>query len=149
MSTQSAPGAHRIVVGVDGSESSKSALRWAARLHPLFDGEIEAVIAWEYPTSYGWSAGLPCDWRPDLDAAKALESTVDEVFGTERPPALKCTVREGRANFVLLEAGDSADLLIVGSRGHGGFAGLLLGSVSAACTEHAKCAVLVAHGNPR
>jgi nucleotide-binding universal stress UspA family protein len=149
MTTESAPGAHRIVVGVDGSESSKSALRWAARLHPLFGGAIEAVIAWEYPTSYGWGAALPCDWRPDLDAAKALESALDEVFGTERPPALTCTVREGRANYVLLEAADGADLLIVGSRGHGGFTGLLLGSVSATCTEHAKCAVLVAHGNPR
>ena len=67
--------------------------------------------------------GLPSDWRPDLDAAKALEAAVDEVFGTERPAALKCTVREGRASYVLLEVGADADLLIVGSRGHGGFRG--------------------------
>lgn len=149
MTTESTPGAHRIVVGVDGSQSSKSALRWAARLLPLFDGEIQAVIAWEYPTSYGWGAALPSDWRPDLDAAKALEAAVDEVFGPERPPSLTCVVQEGRANYVLLEASAGADLLIVGSRGHGGFAGLLLGSVSAACTEHAKCAVLVAHADPQ
>jgi nucleotide-binding universal stress UspA family protein len=142
-------GPRRIVVGVDGSDSSKSALRWAARLLPLFGGEIEAVTSWEYPSSYGWGVALPSDWRPDLDAAKALEAAVDEVFGTERPPGLKCTVCEGRANYVLLQASEGADLLIVGSRGHGGFAGLLLGSVSAACTEHAKCPVLVAHGDPQ
>jgi len=148
MTTEAALGPYRIVVGVDGSESSKSALRWAARLLPLFDGEIEAVTAWEYPSSYGWGVALPSDWRPDLDAEKALQSAVDEVFGSERPVGLKCTVREGRASYVLLDASKSADMLIVGSRGHGGFAGLLLGSVSAACTEHAKCAVLVAHGDP-
>ncbi len=142
-------GPRRIVVGVDGSPSSKSALRWAARMQPLFGGEIEAVISWEYPSSYGWGAGLPSDWRPDLDAAKAIEAAVDDVFGTERPRTLKCTVREGRANYVLLEISEGAELLVVGSRGHGGFAGLLLGSVSAACTEHARCPVLVAHGDPQ
>ncbi len=149
MTTESALGPHRIVVGVDGSESSKSALRWAARLLPVFNGEIEAVIAWEYPSSYGWGIALPSDWRPDLDAAKALEAAVDDAFGNQRPPGLKCTVCEGRASYVLLEASEGADLLIVGSRGHGGFAGLLLGSVSTACTEHAKCPVLVAHGDPQ
>jgi nucleotide-binding universal stress UspA family protein len=137
------------VVGVDGSESSKSALRWAARLYPVFDGEIQVVTSWEYPSSYGWGVALPSDWRPDIDAAKAVESTVDEVFGTERPPGLRCIVTEGRASSVLLQASAGADLLIVGSRGHGGFAGLLLGSVSAECAEHAKCPVLVAHGDPK
>ena len=136
-------------MGVDGSQSSKSALRWAARLQPVFGGQIEAVTSWEWPSSYGWGVALPSDWRPDLDAAKALESAVDEVFGSDRPAGLVCSVREGRASYVLLEASDGADLLIVGSRGHGGFAGLLLGSVSTACTEHAKCPVLVAHGDPR
>ena len=116
---------------------------------PLFGGEIEAVTSWEYPSSYGWGVALPSDWRPDLDAAKALEAAVDEVFGAERPPGLKCTTCEGRASYVLMEASEGADLLIVGSRGHGGFTGLLLGSVSAACTEHAKCSVLVAHGDPQ
>ena len=153
MTTESTPasvsGARRIVVGVDGSQSSKSALRWAARLQPVFGGQIEAVTSWEWPSSYGWGVALPSDWRPDLDAAKALEAAVDEVFGSERPAGLVCSVREGRASYVLLEASDGADLLIVGSRGHGGFAGLLLGSVSTACTEHAKCPVLVAHGDPR
>jgi nucleotide-binding universal stress UspA family protein len=149
MTTESVHGPHRIVVGVDGSESSKSALRWAARLQPVLKGEIQAVACWEYPSTYGWGTALPSDWRPDLDAAKMLENTVDEVFGSERPAGLTCSSCEGRANYVLLEASSGADLLIVGSRGHGGFAGLLLGSVSAACTEHAKCPVLVAHEDPQ
>jgi nucleotide-binding universal stress UspA family protein len=137
---------HRIVVGVDGSESSKLALRWAARLIPVVGGSIEAVISWEYPSSYGWGPGVPTDWRPEIVAAKVLEQAFDEVFGPDRPADLTSTVREGRASFVLLDVSAGADLLVVGSRGHGGFAGLLLGSVSGACSEHATCPVLVVHG---
>jgi nucleotide-binding universal stress UspA family protein len=68
------------------------------------------------------------------------------VFGGRRPPGLRTDVREGNAARVLLEASEGARMLVVGSRGHGGFAGLLLGSVSAACAEHASCPVLVLHG---
>jgi nucleotide-binding universal stress UspA family protein len=137
----------RIVVGVDGSETSKAALRWAARMAPVVGGGLEAVIAWEYPTNFGWSLGFG-DWRPDIDAAKALEATIDEVFGSERPQHLTATVQEGGAGRVLLAASADAELLVVGSRGHGGFAGLLLGSVSTVCAEHATCPVLVVHGDP-
>lgn len=137
----------RIVVGVDGSDTSKAALRWAARMAPVVGGALEAVIAWEYPTNFGWSVGFG-DWRPDIDAAKALEATIDEVFGSERPAHLTVTVQEGGAGQVLLAASADADLLVVGSRGHGGFAGLLLGSVSTVCAEHAVCPVLVVHADP-
>lgn len=136
----------RIVVGVDGSAPSKAALRWAARIAPVIRGAIQAVIAWEYPASYGWAVAVPEQWRPDLDAAKVLEETLNEVFGASWPPGLVTTVREGRASAVLLNVSKNADMLVVGSRGHGGFAGLLLGSVSAACAEHAHCPVLVVHG---
>ncbi len=135
----------RIVVGVDGSAPSKVALRWAARIAPVISGDIQAVIVWEYPVSYGW-ATVPEDWRPDLDASKVLEETLDDVFGANWPSGLVTTVREGHASAVLLNASKNADMLVVGSRGHGGFAGLLLGSVSAACAEHAHCPVLVVHG---
>ncbi len=136
----------RIVVGVDGSESSKAALRWAARLAPVVGDEIEAILAWEYPTNFGWAAGgIPEDWRPDVDAAQALNAVLDDVFGDQRPSGLTVSTREGHAAAVLLEASRDAAMLIVGSRGHGGFASLLLGSVSTVCAEHGHCPVLVVH----
>lgn len=134
-----------VVVGVDGSAASKEALRWAAQLAGCFGRRIEAVIAWRFPANYGWPYAVPAGWQPEVDAGKTLEQTVDDVFGADRPGTLTTVVREGRASSVLLEASKNAGLLIVGSRGHGGFTGLLLGSVSAACTEHARCPVLVVH----
>jgi len=140
----------RIVVGVDGSEPSKQALRWAYFMAQATTSTVEAVAAWQPITAYGamgagWVA-MPNDWNPAQDAENALIATVEEVFGEHRPPALQITVREGNAAKVLLEASAGAQMLVVGSRGHGGFSALLLGSVSAACTEHATCPVLVLHG---
>ena len=138
----------RIVVGIDGSEPSKSALRWAARIAGATGHSIEAVTAWHYPQSYGWPVVME-DWRPDVDAEKVLQETLDEVFGPHRPPGLQAVVVEGAARDVLLTAGRGAEMLVVGSRGHGGFTGLLIGSVSAACAEHATCPVVVVHGEER
>ena len=140
----------RIVVGVDGSEPSKHALRWGQSLARMTGTYVEAIAAWELFTGWGaFSAGwaaMPADWNPGDDAEKALAATVDDVFGGQRPPGLRTEVREGNAARVLLEASKGARMLVVGSRGHGGFAGLLLGAVSAACAEHADCPVLVVHG---
>ncbi len=137
----------RVVVGVDGSEGSKAALRWAARIAPVMNARIEAITAWEYPATYGLPANVEA-WRPDLDAEQILHDTLEEVFGAGRPPGLQGIVRQGHPREVLLAASSGAQMLVLGSRGHGGFTGLLLGSVSAACAEHAHCAVLVAHGEP-
>jgi nucleotide-binding universal stress UspA family protein len=148
MTADVTPTANRIVVGVDGSEPSKSALRWAARFAAMSGGAIEAVLAWQPPVSYG-GAYPPPDWRPDLDAEAILNSTVDEVFGDDRPADIRLIVEEGNAAAVLLEYSNGAELLVTGSRGHGGFAGLLLGSVSSHCAEHATCPVLVVHGEQK
>jgi nucleotide-binding universal stress UspA family protein len=141
----------RVIVGVDGSEPSKQALRWALFIARASGSTLEAVAAWQPYTAYGWAgagwATMPTDWNPAQDAEKALAATIDEVFGAHRPAGLTCTVREGNAAQVLLEASAGARMLVVGSRGHGGFTDLLLGSVSAACTEHASCPVLVLHGD--
>lgn len=139
----------RIVVGVDGSEQSKDALRWAARLAQPLDATIDAMIAWDI-TSFAYGmASWPEDWQPDQDAAKALAAALDEVFGGERPVDLQQLVERGDPARVLIDAADGATMLVVGSRGHGGFAGLLLGSVSAQCTAHASCPVLVVHRDAR
>lgn len=134
----------KIVVGVDGSEPSKAALRWAARAADITGSRIDAVIAWQTPAMYGWTMADP-HWHPDRDAEKVIAATVDEVFGSDRPHDLRMIVEEGNAAKVLLDASKDAELLIVGSRGRGGFVGLLLGSVSASCAEHASCPVLVVH----
>jgi nucleotide-binding universal stress UspA family protein len=134
----------RIVVGVDGSESSKAALRWAARILAATGGFIDAVIAWQPPPYYGWGYVGP-EWNPEDEARKVLTAAVDEAFGADRPIGTRLTVERGNPAKVLLDQSKDAVLLIVGSRGHGGFAGLLLGSVSAPCAEHATCPVLVCH----
>jgi nucleotide-binding universal stress UspA family protein len=136
----------RIVVGVDGSESSKQALRWAAYLAAGAGAEIDVVSTWSYPSSFGWSAA-PTDWNPQQDLEKSLTTAVDEVFGQQRPAGLRLRVLEGNAAAVLLEQSSDALMVVVGSRGHGGFTGLLIGSVSASLAEHAQCPVFVVHGD--
>ena len=142
MSNEKAGG--RVVVGIDGSAGSAEALRWAARYATSTHAVIDAVIAWQMPVSYGWAYATD-GWRPDVDAEKLLTAQVDQVFGAQRPTDLRLVVREGYPARVLIEASKDAALLVVGSRGHGGFYGLLLGSVSANCAEHAKCPVVVVH----
>jgi len=139
-------GERRIVVGVDGSEHSEQALRWGAYLAATLSARLDAVTAWEYPPSFGWAAIAP-DWDPAADMAKVLSDAVLAAFGTDPPPGLQMLVREGGAAEVLLAESAGAAMLVTGSRGHGGFAGLLLGSVSAIVAEHASCPVLIVHGD--
>ncbi len=139
----------RIVVGVDGSEPSKLALRWAAQLASTFGARIDAVAAWHVPVSYGsyGMGGSAIYWNPEEDMEKCLTESVDEVFGADRPADLELKVLCGNTAEVLVDSSADAVMVVVGSRGHGGFAGLLLGSVSSAVAEHAACPVLVVHGD--
>jgi nucleotide-binding universal stress UspA family protein len=146
MSEDPGAGAGRVVVGVDGSKPSQRALRWGAYLAATFGAGLDAVSAWEFPSTYGWGQ-IPSDWDPDQDMSKALDATIKEVFGDQPPAGLRRLVNEGGAAKVLLDASRGAIMLVVGSRGHGGFAGLLLGSVSSNVAEHASCPVLVIHGD--
>jgi nucleotide-binding universal stress UspA family protein len=135
-----------IVVGVDGSESSVLALRWAAYYGELLAARLMVVMAWEYPASYGWAAIAP-DWNPADDVQRVLAESARSAFGDHLPPGVQFETHEGGAAKVLLDACQGATMLVVGSRGHGGFAGLLLGSVSANVAEHAPCPVLIIHGH--
>jgi nucleotide-binding universal stress UspA family protein len=137
-------GTGRIVVGVDGSPSSRAALRWAARQAALTGARLHAVIAWTVPVTYG-PMPVP-DWGADWE--ESARATLEEVVRTElgdRAGEATVEVSEGGAALVLLDAAKDADLVVVGSRGHGGFAGLLLGSVAQHVTTHARCPVLVVH----
>jgi nucleotide-binding universal stress UspA family protein len=139
----------RIVVGVDGSEGSKNALRWAARIAEATGARIDAIAAWELTSLYGWSAlsAIPAIYSPQPEIEKSLNATVDEVFGSNRPKDMRVKALEGPAAKMLLTAAEGAAMVVVGSRGRGGFTGLLLGSVSAKVAEHARCPVLVVHGS--
>jgi len=141
--SETGSGQARIVVGVDGSAGSAHALRWAARQAGYTGATLEAVVAWQYPAFFGW-APVGVD-SADFDslAEKALNDALNEVFGSQWPEWVQARVAEGYPARVLVEASEGADLLVVGSRGHAGFADALLGSVSTYCVQHAHGAVTV------
>lgn len=147
MSTGDGEVRRRIVVGVDGSESSIYALQWAQRLGPALDAEIDAIMTWEYPVSLGLSMGLT-EWSPADDAPQLLATALKAAFGEDEPAGIRSLICEGHPAKTLLWASRDAEMLVVGSRGHGGFAGLLIGATSAYCAAHATCAVLVVHDKP-
>ncbi|BBC91710.1 universal stress protein [Streptomyces griseofuscus] len=140
----------RIVVGVDGSEGSKQALNWAVRQAELTGGWVEAVIAWDVPQFHGALGWMP----PSSSDEAALEgrarsevtSAVEEAVAAHPTVQVSTVARYGTPAGVLLEASRDAALLVVGSRGLGGFKGLLLGSVAQHCVQHAHCPVLVLRG---
>ena len=133
----------RIIVGVDGSEGSKNALRWAARQACYTGATLEAVIGWEFPAFYGWAMVMSDDVDFGQLAERALTDTIDEVFGADRPLQLVTRVVCRHPALALVEASEGAELLVVGSRGYGGFKDALLGSVSTYCVHHAHCPVTV------
>lgn len=135
----------RVVVGVDGSASSLLALQWAGQYAQAMGGAVNAVTAWRIPAGWGL-AGVPLDWDPEVEARKVLDAAITESYGDRPPVNLTVRVRQGTASQVLLDAAKGAEMVVVGSRGHGGFVGMLLGSVSAALAEHSPCPVLVVHG---
>jgi nucleotide-binding universal stress UspA family protein len=141
---QGANGKQTIVVGVDGSDSSKEALAWAARQAELTGTSLEVLTTWAFPTSSRYAV-WPADVDFGADAKQLLDEIIGEVLGSEPPIEVIATVLEGHPAPILVERSATAALLVVGTRGHGGFAGLLLGSVSEYVTAHAHCPVVVVH----
>jgi nucleotide-binding universal stress UspA family protein len=133
----------RIVVGVDGSVPSKAALGWAIRQAKLSGAVVEAVIAWHHPASYGYPVTVPDDSDYSELAAKVVADAIAEVAGPAGPVEIRSKVVEGNPAAGLLAASAGAELLVVGSRGHGGFVEALLGSVSQHCVHHAQCPVVI------
>jgi len=138
-----------IVVGIDGSAGSTEALRWAIAEAQLRNTAIDAVYAWSFPrlgVSYTWAPPFDEPTLESMQAAAfdALGRTIDEV---ENPHGIEIRPRvvEGPAGAILVEVSEGADLLVVGSRGLGGFKELLLGSVGHQCAQHARCPVVIIH----
>jgi nucleotide-binding universal stress UspA family protein len=133
----------RIVVGIDGSEESVTALRRGIRIANALNASIEAVSTWKPPS--GYAAIGEYEYSPLDDANDILSGASKSVFGTKAPQWFTTATFQGDAAAVLIEQSRGAEMLIVGSRGHGGLAGVLLGSVSAMCAERAHCPVLIIH----
>ena len=144
MNTSADDGPRRIVAGVDGSRLSIEALRKARRLAAVLDLPLEVVSVREHYVSL--ISPVPVDtWSPQVEARNVLAEALDEAFGGDLPPKLTRTPLVGRPVEMLIEASRGAEMLGVGSRGRGGFAGLLLGAVSSVLAAHARCPVLIVH----
>lgn len=141
-----------IVVGVDGSEGAQAALAWAAAEARLRGARLRAVHAWHLPAAaYGSGGFVPpigMTWEDDLaDAAKGgLEKALGEAAGILNGIEVEHRIGEGSAAVVLTEAAEDADLLVIGSRGLGGFKELLLGSVGHQCAQRSPCPVVIVRG---
>jgi len=140
-----------IVVGVDGSPGSVNALAFALGEARVRNADVKAVMAWHIPLAVYGNGLAPAMVGPEefeKGAQAALEQALEEASVAQSGVSVTSVVREGQAADVLVEEARDADLLVVGSRGLGGFRGLLLGSVSQQCAHHAACPVaIVPNGN--
>jgi nucleotide-binding universal stress UspA family protein len=129
-----------IVVGIDGSPESLKATDWAVGQARATGGTLELMIVWARPMSYG----LPLvvgGYNPEQEARNIVEKAASDI---DLPAAqLRTSVVNGAPAVVLVERSNSVDLLVLGSRGHGGFTEMLLGSVSDHCVHHANCPVVI------
>ena len=131
----------KIVVGVDGSEGGDRALRFAIAEARLRSASVRAVHAWSMPY---YEFPIPLD-DVQSGAAKLLDDAVDRVSAgeSEPVPVIVRSVVQGQTSAMLVDQSKGAELLVVGSRGHGGLASLLLGSTSLQCSHHATCPVAI------
>ena len=137
----------RIIVGVDGSPSSQAAFRWAIRQARLTGGGVKAVTAWHYPVAYGYPVPVSPLSSAEEIAERVLRIAIAEIEQDPGEPVpITGKIVEGNAARVLLEESREADLLVIGSRGHGGFAEALLGSTGQHCVHYATCPVVVIRG---
>jgi len=142
-----------IFVGVDGSTHSQTALDWAMREAGIRRAPLTVITVHEVAAS-GWGGSLefPVDEVLREEEKKAVQELVNKVvaqLGDVAPPEITVRALTGQPAPLLIEASKDADLLVVGSRGSGGFARLLLGSVSTQVAEHAQSPVtIVKHDRP-
>lgn len=132
-----------IVVGIDGSSQSKRALDWAVRQAEKQDSTVRAVAVWHQPVHF---AATPRPF-PETDFQKEAQKAVDDAVSEATKDAPDCevetAVEHGHPTRALLDAADDAEMLVLGYRGRGGVAGMLLGSVVLQCVQHATCPVVV------
>lgn len=143
-------------MGVDGSEESAAALRWAVEEAKLRDARVEAVHAWNYVpmTAAGDSGLVPMAWAESAEmleatheaAIRGAEQQVESVLGADH--GVTVSLVQGDASEALLDSAKGADLLVVGNRGRGAFREALLGSTSGRVADHAPCPVVIVRAHP-
>ena len=138
-----------VLVGLDGSPPSRRALEWAAAQAELMGATLWVISTWEWPTAYGWSMPIPSDYDPTRETTHVMDEVLAPVRAAHTGLVIRADALEGHPAPVLVEASRDADLLVVGCRGHGEFAGMLLGSVSEHCAAHAHCPVVIVRGAGR
>lgn len=134
-----------IVVGVDDSEGSADALRWAVREAKLRDAKVRAVFAWGYPVYTGLEGAAfyldPVEL--ERNAVTLLNAAVQSACAPEDAAAVEQVTTTGTPVDALVEQSKAADLVVIGARGKGGFLGLRLGSVSTQVSHHAHCPIVI------
>jgi nucleotide-binding universal stress UspA family protein len=150
-----------VVVGVDGSAGSNEALRWALAEARLRKARLRALHSWIYlhplvPLLVGYpytrDSIEPAAADAAADARQAAEAILEKAMvelGEVDDVEVERVIAQGSAARALIDSATEHDLLVVGSRGHGGFAGLLLGSVSQQCAQHARCPVVIVRADER
>jgi nucleotide-binding universal stress UspA family protein len=142
-------GIERIVVGVDGSDTSRNALEWAYDEAGHHGASLIVVTTWHppaLPMTPPYGSVPPDDYgdQPRREALELLERFTSELIPKDPAVDVHTSVEEGKNPAkALIERSKEADLLVVGSRGHGGFLGMLLGSTSQHVVAHAECPVVV------
>ena len=136
--------AKRVVVGIDGSPASEEALDWAAEEARVRGAVLEVDHVWSLPNlGYGGFVAQIDDF--EKDAKELLDRVAEEARNKYPDLTIEANLLEGPPAPALIVRGKKADLLVVGSRGHGGFAGLMLGSVSQQLVHHAEFPIVVVH----
>ena len=140
----------KILVGVDGSDKSIAALKWASELAAKEGAHVDVLNCWQtpFPTVELIAIGFNLDMsaindRPAEIAQYRLEKTVHAVYGEPHPKNVDFIIEEGYAGLVLVERSANVDLLVLGNRGHSPIVENLLGSVSTHCVSYAHCPVVI------
>jgi nucleotide-binding universal stress UspA family protein len=143
-------GARRIVVGTDGSENSLSAVRWALREAAIRKVPVDVIHSWHFTPMIDPMGIAIIPPTADMQAAaqKVLAGVMSKVNADVKGVQVNELVAQGSPATTLLHAGRDAEMLVVGRRGHGGFIGLMLGSVATQIVHHAPCPVVVVSAHP-
>lgn len=133
----------RVVVGIDGSEPASRALEWAFDYARMSGSSLLAVAAWTFPAVYGFETPPLDGWDMEGSTREAASEQLKAADERHGDVSADLAVEQGHPSQVLVDASKGARLLVVGSRGLGGFSGALLGSVSTHCVHAAHCPVVV------
>lgn len=136
-----------IVVGIDGSDSSRAALRWAVCQAKFTHAPLEIISTWQHPTNYDRTKPLAQTIDFEAIARRALDESISVAVDSDCDCDITTKVIQGHPAPTLVDHSRSASLVVVGSRGHGKFVGMLVGSVSEFLTAHAHCPVVVVRGD--